>query len=116
MLAACAGRLHPAAAAACSGGGGCRAAHAEVKCARPILTGPHHAPKNAQAYELRGAGAVMHSHSLNAVMATMLDPEATEFSCTHLEMIKAGAGMGWGGRCGPSLPGRGSGRVAPPRV
>lgn len=41
-----------------------------------------------QAYELRGAGAVLHSHSLHAVMATMLDPQATEFKVTHLEMIK----------------------------
>lgn len=41
-----------------------------------------------QAYELRGAGAVLHSHSLNAVMATMLDPNATEFRVTHIEMIK----------------------------
>lgn len=41
-----------------------------------------------QAYDLRAAGAVMHSHSLNAVMATMLDPQATEFRVTHLEMIK----------------------------
>ena len=40
------------------------------------------------AYELRGAGAVIHSHSLNAVMATILDPEASEFRVTHLEMIK----------------------------
>jgi ribulose-5-phosphate 4-epimerase/fuculose-1-phosphate aldolase len=45
---------------------------------------------NAQAYELRGAGAVMHSHSLHAVMATMLDPQASEFKVTHLEMIKVG--------------------------
>ena len=41
-----------------------------------------------QAYELRDAGAVIHSHSVNAVMATILDPEATEFKVTHLEMIK----------------------------
>ena len=43
-----------------------------------------------QAYELRGAGAVMHSHSLNAVMATLIDPSATEFTVTNLEMIKVG--------------------------
>ena len=41
-----------------------------------------------QAYELRGAGAVLHSHSLNAVMVTLLDEAAPEFSVTHLEMIK----------------------------
>lgn len=41
-----------------------------------------------QAYELRGAGAVLHSHSLNAVMATLLHEDAKEFKVTHLEMIK----------------------------
>lgn len=30
----------------------------------------------------------MHSHSLNAVMATMIDEHASEFKVTHLEMIK----------------------------
>jgi hypothetical protein len=55
--------------------------------ARPTAAPRPGSPKH-QAYELRGAGAVMHSHSLNAVMATMLDPQATEFTVTHLEMIK----------------------------
>ncbi len=41
-----------------------------------------------QAYELRGAGAVLHSHSLNAVLATLIDETAKEFKVTHLEMIK----------------------------
>ena len=41
-----------------------------------------------QAYELRNAGAVAHSHSLNAVMATLIDPSASEFTVTNLEMIK----------------------------
>ena len=41
-----------------------------------------------QAYELRGVGAVLHSHSLNAVMATLLHEDAKEFKVTHLEMIK----------------------------
>ena len=44
-----------------------------------------------QAYELRGAGAVLHSHSLNAVLATLLDEAAPEFRVTHLEMIKVTA-------------------------
>ncbi|KAI8464624.1 MAG: HAD-like domain-containing protein [Monoraphidium minutum] len=51
------------------------------------------------AYELRGAGAVLHSHSLSAVMATMLDPSASEFSVTHLEMIKGIEGHGFYGNC-----------------
>lgn len=50
---------------------------------------------SVQAYELRGAGAVLHSHSINAVMATMLQPTTPgkgccvgEFRVTNLEMIK----------------------------
>lgn len=48
-----------------------------------------------QAYEHRDAGAVMHSHSMNAVLATMLDPTASTFSCTHLEMMKGIVGHGF---------------------
>jgi methylthioribulose 1-phosphate dehydratase/enolase-phosphatase E1 len=47
-------------------------------------------PAALQAYELRGAGAVMHSHSINSVLATMLDPHSSEFKVTHIEMIKVG--------------------------
>ena len=43
-----------------------------------------------QAYNLRGAGAVIHSHSVNAVAATMLEETSSEFHCTQLEMIKVG--------------------------
>ncbi|XP_014242455.1 methylthioribulose-1-phosphate dehydratase [Cimex lectularius] len=39
------------------------------------------------AYKLRDAGAVIHTHSKAAVMATLLWP-GNEFSVTHLEMIK----------------------------
>lgn len=39
------------------------------------------------AYQHRGAGAVIHTHSQHAVMATLLWPGKT-FRCTHLEMIK----------------------------
>lgn len=39
------------------------------------------------AYKHRNAGAVIHTHSPNAVMATLLWP-GKEFRCTHLEMIK----------------------------
>lgn len=35
----------------------------------------------------RNAGAVIHTHSKAAVMATLLYP-GKEFKCTHLEMIK----------------------------
>jgi methylthioribulose-1-phosphate dehydratase len=46
-----------------------------------------------KAIQLRGAGAVIHSHSINAVMATLLFQ--TEFSVSHLEMIKGIDGMGY---------------------
>ena len=46
-----------------------------------------------KAIQLRGAGAVIHSHSIHAVMATLLFQ--TEFSISHLEMIKGIDGMGY---------------------
>ncbi|KAG4068295.1 hypothetical protein HA402_007815 [Bradysia odoriphaga] len=39
------------------------------------------------AYRLFDAGAVIHTHSIKAVMVTLLWP-GKEFRCTHLEMIK----------------------------
>lgn len=39
------------------------------------------------AYTQRNAGAVIHTHSKSALLATMLFP-GKEFRCTHLEMIK----------------------------
>lgn len=39
-----------------------------------------------KAINLRGAGAVIHSHSIHAVMATLMF--GAEFSVSHLEMIK----------------------------
>jgi methylthioribulose-1-phosphate dehydratase len=46
-----------------------------------------------KAIQLRNAGAVIHSHSINAVMATLLFE--SEFSVSHLEMIKGIDGMGY---------------------
>ncbi len=43
-------------------------------------------PLFLQAYKLRNAGAVMHSHSVNALLISRLF--TTEFVCTDLEMIK----------------------------
>eukprot|EP00798_Chlamydomonas_sp_ICE-L_P022241 gene22241-29310_t len=67
---------------------------------------PARAPKLSEcsplfmaAYELRDAGAVIHSHSANAVMATMLDPDCSEFRVTHLEMIKGIQGHGFYDNC-----------------
>jgi methylthioribulose-1-phosphate dehydratase len=39
------------------------------------------------AYRLRSAGAVIHSHSINAVLATLIS-DGNEFRITHQEMIK----------------------------
>jgi methylthioribulose-1-phosphate dehydratase len=45
---------------------------------------------------MRGAGAVIHSHSLHAVVATLLFER--EFAISHLEMIKGIEGMAYGDR------------------
>src|SRR5437763_12082311 len=46
-----------------------------------------------KAINLRGAGAVIHSHSIHAVMATLLFE--AEFAISHLEMIKGISGMSY---------------------
>lgn len=46
-----------------------------------------------KAINLRGAGAVIHSHSLHAMAATLLFDD--EFSISHLEMIKGIQGMAY---------------------
>lgn len=75
----------------------------EAPVARPP---PYKPPKLSEcsplfmsAYELRGAGAVIHGHSINTVLATMLDPQATEFRVTHIEMIKGIEGHGFYDNC-----------------
>lgn len=45
------------------------------------------------AFRMRDAGAVLHSHSLNAVLATLVFDDA--FRCTHLEMMKGLRGVGY---------------------
>jgi methylthioribulose-1-phosphate dehydratase len=50
------------------------------------------APLFMHAFDLRGAGACLHSHSVNVVMATLLDESSDEFVVTHQEMIKGIAG------------------------
>lgn len=51
------------------------------------------APLFLHAYRLRQAGAVIHSHSMHAMLASV----ATEgdFAVTHLEMLKGLAGVGY---------------------
>jgi methylthioribulose-1-phosphate dehydratase len=50
-------------------------------------------PLFLHAYNLRGAGAVIHSHSENALLATLLFEDT--FRCTHLEMMKGIQGHGY---------------------
>eukprot|EP00803_Ostreobium_quekettii_P008224 evm.model.scf_2092.1 EVM.evm.TU.scf_2092.1 scf_2092:137-4104(+) len=57
------------------------------------------APLFMAAYKLRNAGAVIHSHSMHAMLATLVDEESTEFSVTQLEMIKGIAGHGYYDNC-----------------
>mmetsp|Transcript_28725 Transcript_28725/g.73056 ORF Transcript_28725/g.73056 Transcript_28725/m.73056 type:complete len:502 (-) Transcript_28725:369-1874(-) len=52
-------------------------------------------PLFMSAYELRNAGAVIHSHSMWCVLATLLEPDASEFKITHVEMIKGLEGHGF---------------------
>lgn len=51
------------------------------------------APLFFNAYRLRDAGAVIHSHSLNAMMATLVFDDAVRV--THLEMMKGIRGVGY---------------------
>jgi 2,3-diketo-5-methylthio-1-phosphopentane phosphatase/methylthioribulose-1-phosphate dehydratase len=46
------------------------------------------APLFMHAFNIRNAGAVLHSHSLNVVMATLLDESSDELILSHQEMIK----------------------------
>ena len=51
------------------------------------------APLFYNAFRLRDAGAVLHSHSINAMLATLIHGD--EFRCTHLEMLKGVQGTGY---------------------
>ncbi|ONI12717.1 hypothetical protein PRUPE_4G180000 [Prunus persica] len=48
-----------------------------------------------QAYEMRNAGAVIHSHGIESCLVTMINPLAKEFRITHMEMIKGIQGHGY---------------------
>ncbi len=50
-------------------------------------------PLFMNAYTLRDAGAVLHSHSLNAMLATLISGDT--FEVTQLEMMKGIAGIGY---------------------
>ncbi|CAN0920266.1 Probable bifunctional methylthioribulose-1-phosphate dehydratase/enolase-phosphatase E1 [Linum grandiflorum] len=50
---------------------------------------------NSQAYQMRDAGAVIHSHGMESCLVTMLNPSSKEFRITHMEMIKGIKGHGY---------------------
>ncbi|XP_070038094.1 probable bifunctional methylthioribulose-1-phosphate dehydratase/enolase-phosphatase E1 1 isoform X2 [Nicotiana tomentosiformis] len=53
------------------------------------------APLFLKAYEMRNAGAVIHSHGMESCIVTMLNPLLKEFWITHMEMIKGIQGHGY---------------------
>ena len=61
--------------------------------ANPALRPSECAPLFFNAYRLRDAGAVIHSHAMYAMLATLGGGE--RFECTELEMIKGIAGHGY---------------------
>lgn len=67
--------------------------------ANPNLKLSECAPLFQSAYDLRDAGAVIHSHSVNVVLATMLATRQSGFistlEFTQLEMLKGLAGHGY---------------------
>ncbi|KAF5202213.1 Enolase-phosphatase e1 [Thalictrum thalictroides] len=48
-----------------------------------------------KAYQMRNAGAVIHSHGMESCIATMIRPKAKEFRISHMEMIKGIQGHGY---------------------
>ena len=61
--------------------------------ADPALRVSECMPLFANAFRLRDAGAVLHSHSIHAMLVTLL--EEPTFRVTHLEMMKGVAGVGY---------------------
>ncbi|MCG8422793.1 MAG: methylthioribulose 1-phosphate dehydratase [Proteobacteria bacterium] len=59
----------------------------------PALRVSECAPLFFNAYRMRNAGAVLHSHSINALLATLLFDRV--FDVTHLEMMKGISGVGY---------------------
>ncbi len=53
------------------------------------------APLFLSAYRHRNAGAVLHSHSLDVVLASMLVPPGEPLTLTRLEMMKGLEGVGY---------------------
>jgi methylthioribulose 1-phosphate dehydratase/enolase-phosphatase E1 len=55
---------------------------------KPVFLSP-------QAFTSRNAGACIHSHGMESALVTMIQPAATEFRITHMEMIKGINGHGY---------------------
>ncbi|KAK2651148.1 hypothetical protein Ddye_018637 [Dipteronia dyeriana] len=53
------------------------------------------APIFMKVYEVCDAGAVIHSHGMEACIVTMMNPFSKEFRITHMEMIKGIQGHGY---------------------
>ncbi|WCJ32176.1 Methylthioribulose-1-phosphate dehydratase [Euphorbia peplus] len=53
------------------------------------------APLFLKAYNMREAGAVIHSHGIESCLVTMINPLSNEFRITHMEMIKGIKGHGY---------------------
>ncbi|KAG8386326.1 hypothetical protein BUALT_Bualt03G0137300 [Buddleja alternifolia] len=52
-------------------------------------------PLFLKAYDMRNAGAVIHSHGMESCLVTMINPSSKEFRVTHMEMIKGIQGHGY---------------------
>ncbi|XP_043688926.1 probable bifunctional methylthioribulose-1-phosphate dehydratase/enolase-phosphatase E1 1 isoform X2 [Telopea speciosissima] len=73
-----------------------------ILCAPSPKPYPHKPPKCTdcaplfmKAYEMRNAGAVIHSHGVESCIVTMIQPSSKEFRITHMEMIKGIDGHGY---------------------
>ncbi|XP_068640113.1 probable bifunctional methylthioribulose-1-phosphate dehydratase/enolase-phosphatase E1 1 isoform X2 [Aristolochia californica] len=53
------------------------------------------APLFMKAYQMRNAGAVIHSHGMESCLVTMIHPHSKQFRITHMEMIKGIQGHGY---------------------
>lgn len=53
------------------------------------------APLFMKAYQMRNAGAVIHSHGMESCIVTMINPLSKEFRIAHMEMIKGIQGHGY---------------------
>ncbi|GMQ10203.1 hypothetical protein CsSME_00053297 [Camellia sinensis var. sinensis] len=63
----------------------------EVPSTRPVSA----KPSMPKAYDMRNAGAVIHSHGMESCLVTMINPLAKEFRITRMEMIKGIQGHGY---------------------